>query len=681
MQQLDETSIQSKRAGAGKDFLSNGALVSGHPVTAVSSKPRGPLSLRVIILGLLFVIAGAWFRVVGEVVYLSMRDRWAPLFVTPIVTLFALAIVNRLILRYRPQSAFSRGELLALYVMVAAVSYLGHLFSAGTAVSSTVAYPYWKVDQLLSRAATAGQTSDWTTYVLRYLPTWVFVTDTSALRNFFTGASTLYTRDHLLPWLAPLTIWFLFQLVIIWTMLCLSSLLVKPWVDAERLTFPGIRVPMAVMEEGFFQSKPMWIGLFMALSISSLGVAHRFIPQVPAFSLGLVDLSTNFNDPPLNVLRSNFFLYLDPWAIALAYFVPLDLAFSAWFFHLMYDTELIVARILGDTVQTHRLYMGEQATGAWMAFSLLALWAARKPLIEAVRQAFSRRQHETAGPLSPRVAVLGAATGIAALLIFSSMVGIRLDVAIGFWVIFILLAIGITRLRAELGGAHTLGMTNPVMILTRLVGARTIGGPNLGRLWIFWWDTHDNSHSPMPNQLEALKMARESRVSLRSIAIAMMLACVVLLPALYWVWLHMGYKLGVATRFAEWWEIAGHAEWGMQNLQGALNQSPTARSQGSYALVTVFAFCMGLRWLRNVWLGCPFHPAGMAMGLDFTMIYLWSAFFLAWLLKLIVLRYGGIRLNRQVSSLMVGFVLGDFSAKVLIGLTGIGLKQSIVPWA
>ena len=64
-----------------------------------------------------------------------------------------------------------------------------------------------------------------------------------------------------------------------------------------------------------------------------------------------------------------------------------------------------------------------------------------------------------------------------------------------------------------------------------------------------------------------------------------------------------------------------------------------------------------MMYMRMHFLWWPFHPAGYALAISFAMDYFWFAFFVAWFLKLMILRHGGLRLHRQVAPLFLGLDL------------------------
>jgi len=105
-------------------------------------------------------------------------------------------------------------------------------------------------------------------------------------------------------------------------------------------------------------------------------------------------------------------------------------------------------------------------------------------------------------------------------------------------------------------------------------------------------------------------------------------------------------------------------------LQGWLQnpRPPDAHAMGA------MAFGMGmtvlLTALRSRFVGFPLHPAGYAMNMSFANDFFWCDMFVAWMVKSIILRYGGNRLYRQCLPFFLGLILGDFvtgSAWSIIG--------------
>ena len=69
-----------------------------------------------------------------------------------------------------------------------------------------------------------------------------------------------------------------------------------------------------------------------------------------------------------------------------------------------------------------------------------------------------------------------------------------------------------------------------------------------------------------------------------------------------------------------------------------------------------------LLFLRHRFTWWPLHPIGFPIAGTFAIVsYDWFSIFLAWLLKSITMRYGGVRLYRALLPFFLGLVLGEFA--------------------
>jgi hypothetical protein len=75
-------------------------------------------------------------------------------------------------------------------------------------------------------------------------------------------------------------------------------------------------------------------------------------------------------------------------------------------------------------------------------------------------------------------------------------------------------------------------------------------------------------------------------------------------------------------------------------------------------------------FLRRQFIWFPFHPTGYALGLSAGMVWVWSAICVGWILKAILLKFGGLRLYRKAAPFFVGVILGDFLIGTFWSLVG-----------
>ena len=64
--------------------------------------------------------------------------------------------------------------------------------------------------------------------------------------------------------------------------------------------------------------------------------------------------------------------------------------------------------------------------------------------------------------------------------------------------------------------------------------------------------------------------------------------------------------------------------------------------------------------VRARFIGFPLHPAAYALNLTFANDFFWCDMFVAWVLKALILRYGGMKVYRLALPFFLGLILGDF---------------------
>jgi len=211
-------------------------------------------------------------------------------------------------------------------------------------------------------------------------------------------------------------------------------------------------------------------------------------------------------------------------------------------------------------------------------------------------------------------------------------------------VVYFAIAVAVTRMRAELGPpTHDLHFIGPDQSLTTILGTRDMSGPTLGTMTLYYWFNRAYRCHPMPHQLEGLKMAQITRTSPRGLLIAMGVAALVGIISVYWVTLHVSYRLGAYNRLASW-----------------LSTPLRPNVAGIWAMVVGFAVAATLMVVRMHVYGWPFHALGFAISGGWSMMWAWLSLFVAWVLKSVVLRYGGLKGYRAGLPFFFGIILGDF---------------------
>jgi hypothetical protein len=69
--------------------------------------------------------------------------------------------------------------------------------------------------------------------------------------------------------------------------------------------------------------------------------------------------------------------------------------------------------------------------------------------------------------------------------------------------------------------------------------------------------------------------------------------------------------------------------------------------------------------MRVRYVGWPFHPLGYVLSTSWTSMVFWFPMFVAWVVKSLVVHYGGMRLYSRVRPLFLGMIFGEFTAAVM----------------
>jgi hypothetical protein len=296
---------------------------------------------------------------------------------------------------------------------------------------------------------------------------------------------------------------------------------------------------------------------------------------------------------------------------------------------------------------------------------------ARRHIFDTVKKA--ARGGDSSEPIHERYAWLGLVLGMGFMIGFSWVAGMTLGIAAVFFVLFMFYMIGLTRIRSEGGTIWHFGpYINPPGLLVHLLGSRMLRPNNLTILAYLEWFNLEFRCAGMPHQLEGFRIARDARIRLRSMFMAIVLATIVGIIAAYWNVLRMYYIKGAATPHVNLWRT----NMGLRpyfRLRAWLDYP----SSGSFDSIPYLAVGMLgtflLMFLRTHFLWWPFHPLGYAVGHSFIIDLIWMPMCISWILKKLILQYGGIQAYRGAMPFFIGLLLGDYVIACLFSIAGVVL--------
>lgn len=622
------------------------------PDASEPARVRPSVTLRAVLIGLAGIPLAAWWIIQIEYVRYSDTPTIAALFFHCIAALALMVGANVLLRRLRPKVAFSSAELLTIYSMLVIGSNLcGH---------DVLQILFTTIVWLYPRASPANH---WAEIIEPSVPKSLLPHDGPALKALFIGNSDLYATGYWRAWLVPLGLWTVFVLMLAGTMFCVASILRKQW-DNERLSYPLQEVPLAIAApgEGLFRSRLFWVAALLAAGLQFLNLGHQLWPSVPG--IPLAPQYFQFPSPPWNAAGAIPICYY-PFAVGMTFLLPTDLAFSCWFFFLFTRLEMVIATAMGFQITDSSFpYVQQQGTGAYLGYAAITLYAARHHLAAVLRQALHGDGEPDAGePLSYRTAAVGAAVGSLGILGFAMEMGMRPLVAVAYFSLLGLLVVCVTRLRCEVGlPSIELYQRGADDILLRSFGTSTFTKRELTAETLFFFLNRTHRQFPMMHQMGEMRVGKRSRVEMRRFAGALLLATVAGTVCAFWALLHVLYQTGLAS--AHMRGPAGGA-FGSEpwNKLASWLQSPKPPEPGS---VLAYGFGFGatclLAAMRGRFLWWPFHPVGFVVGASFSLMRLWLPLFTSWLLKTLILRYGGLKGYRRALPFFLGLIVGEFTA-------------------
>ncbi len=601
-------------------------------------------------------------------VFVVVRGNWtgygvaAVSMVAPAVAgIFALAAMNRLLQRRRPGWALSAGELVAVYAALGISTGLcASVYDWGGNVASVIAWPVWN--------ATPG--NRWEELLLPNLPSWLLVTDRNALAGFFLGDASPYRREVLAAWIGPALWWTAWATALLWVSLCLNVIVRRRWSQDEQLPFPMTTLPlqMSQQKEGLLQSPLFWIGVAASALIGADQAVARIAPAVPMIPTGIDYGAWVANNKPWDAIRIPHFGW-GPWELGLAYLMPLELAFSLVVFNLFWRVELISSRQLGWSVSSWGgfPYGEQQVMGAYLALSCIFLWLERRYLLQVLRKALGLRSfvNDSEEAFSYRTAVLGAVTGLAFLSWFLARAGMAQTVIALFLPGYFLMVMMITRLRAQLGPpSNEMWGTMPDFALAQYPGTRALGPRTLAMLALLQPYLREQTANPAPVQLEALRMAQV--LKLRPGRLALLMAAIVPLGVLayFWASLHVGSQLGLGSGKVDE-SMLHHARRVVQTMEDWLAQPAPPSWGGVTAIAVGFVVVVSLMATKLWFPLWPLHPVAFPLGYDMVVDSMLPALAVTWLVKSLLLRYGGLRAYRKGLRLFLGLIVGAASISMV----------------
>lgn len=575
-----------------------------------------------------------------------------------------LLVLNYVFKRFTKISLFTPAELIVCYIIVMVGGYVQSIGIVGFSVMNIV-QPWYNAILVNAKTYAPG---------LEKLSPLVAIKDMDAGLEFWAGTDTGVPWDK---WVGPIIAWTVFWSVLFFLMISIGTILRKHWSDHERLTYP-LTVPItAVIKQTtevsstemntdvpLWRNKLLYIGMIYPFILGVPAILSRHIPSFPKLS-GYIPIAQYFTEKPWSALQlwpPVDFSYNYPAVVGISYLLRLDLLFSLWFFYLFaYRGLLILFTALGYE-SYYPLLPTEISRGVYIGVAIMAFWFARYHIKDVFVKAFKGdsaiSDHEE--PLSYRTAVFGGFAALVFVFLFAKyLLAMSAHIIIVFMIIFLATVIGYGRLRAEAGYPH--GQAAPLGTYVNLMHG-------IGKDRMTVNDAMGMALSLQPMQegfaavgmvmgLETFRFATDFNIKPRTMTKIIMAAVIVALLVGYTSAVPVVYKYG-ANNLDSYYSYAKGAVWFHV-------QEPARHAEYFASLGVGIVVAIVLSILRATFVWWPFYPVALGIATADWMRLYWGSFFIAWVVKSLVLRYGGPASERKLKPVFYGMIFGQVMVSLL----------------
>jgi hypothetical protein len=487
------------------------------------------------------------------------------------------------------------------------------------------------------------------------------------------------------PWLRGLLAWAPVILAMIAGGLAIAAIVRHQWEHNERLPLPiaGILSTLTGSDgdEGagrpaIFSSRGFWIAAGAVILVHFSGFLKRMGWSPVAIPLEL-DLSA-FKGVSAALDNSPDLIYLiapkiSLTMVAIAFLMTVEVSGSMWGW--LVAANLAMGFAIAHGAQVSGADLDHGAVGAAGVLCLFTLWVGRRHYGAALLAAFGRSGSPEAAAAAPWIWVL---LGVCAMLVaFMLSLGVPFLAALAVTLMIFGTMLALARVVAETGAPYaSFGGSGRVSgIILNVLGPYCGAAVLMPLLMVGFVVGAGDRERLLPHVLHGMIVQdRSGRPGGQRLLVWIGVACLGSAILAFAGMLAVNYHLGqsVTDRFPiDSWRAP------MTQGDAMLGDRATAlsRSEHTWWAYAAGAAVFGLLSIARVsWSRFPLHPIGLIVIGGWVTKMNWSAYAIGWMLKLVVLRYGGQQLYRRLYPAVIGCILGE--ALVVIACMVVGLVRA-----
>ena len=461
-------------------------------------------------------------------------------------------------------------------------------------------------------------------------------------------------------------------------MVGLALIVLYQWRHNERLNFPLLKIQKALIQEPeagrayapLFRSKAFWYAAGAVFVLHALVAAKQYFPgSIPAIPLRW-NLRGAFTEEPWRslpgILMQNriYFTF-----IGVAFFMQTRISFSIWFFVVAYGVYQMIG--FAYLPPFSKEIMTEHRIGAMISIAAFVLWMGRAHWARVGRSLFRRasddneRRNRTGGWMF----LIGCA-GVYGWLLWA---GLGPGWAAGLVVFVFLVAVVLARFVAETGMPlyrMYLYPSDPTRLLSVLPFAwlsrvSIFFSGVFGVLFIVCSRTHP---AVMTTHALSLDDDRRPRGQVR---MAFLFLSVMVLGLLVSGVAHVrnSYRHSMTLNGVTKPINAS----GLNRLDRAhralveFGHGQLSQPRYNRPAHLMFGMALGaaLYWLCLRSPAWPLHPMGIMVVYTYYGNTIWPSILVGWLLKVLLVKYGGARIYRRAQNVFLGLIIGELFAAIV----------------
>lgn len=390
----------------------------------------------------------------------------------------------------------------------------------------------------------------------------------------------------------------------------------------------------------------------------------------------LLNLISSRSNGSIHIVPKARIGHFHPLIFGLGYLIPLDTSFG-----------IVFAQVLERIIETTTIKFGwysirgiqqnwyQALNGGYVALALAAIIPARHVIKEIwVKAVYGIGEDDSEEGMSYRVSLFGLFAGLAVIALFFIFI-----LKYTWWLalFFTLLGVNIgilayARIRGKAGIPSVWSRFGLTQELVDFLGNTTGSGkisPHDAQITFSFTRIPGTSAiwTTGAFALETYELADKVNASRRDITKALVIA--ILFGYIIGMYFCMEYKFSVGTRkLAEWNQLSFAALGGTSHADVAKPAPVLGIAVVFWSLVTLFFSYMKMNFLW--W---PIDPVGFVAGtsLEFGGVF-WFSIFLAWLVKMVILRYGGMQgWVRVIRPFFIGIILGYIVVTTIAAILGL----------